>query len=408
MPTFTRGSRAASRAAWRFDPRQPGFRADPHPVYRRLRETDPVHRTDLGWFVSRYDDAAAVLGDPRFGHPPCPARSIARWILGPVARLRRDILITSNPPDHARLRRLFTPFFGRGAIDAVRPTIRAVAEDLLDRARKTGRIELIGGFARPLTFSVIAEILGVPPADRERLMRLVLQLAGIFDVVPRGTLRVNRRVVGRLYAYFAEFAERCRRQPVEGLVGALVADRSDRPVAGHELLANCILMLEAGHVTTTHLIGNGVLALLRQPEQLRRLRGDPALVAAGVEELLRYDTPVRVVGRMALEDVVLRGTLVRRGETIYALLGSANRDPERFPDPDRLDLGRQDNAHLAFGHGFHHCFGATLARAEAQVALDVLFNGALDLGAEDVPLEREDLIFINGWKELPLRFEPRR
>jgi cytochrome P450 len=370
-----------------------------------LRETDPVHRTELGWFVSRYDDALAVLNDRRFGHPSRTSSSLVGRLLGPPGRLRQASLISMNPPEHTRLKRVIAPLLGAHAVERLRPRIEAVAGELLARVLADGRMELIADYAAPLPFAIASELLGIPESDRAHVARLIQPLAGVFDVVPQGGLLERRRAVAAIHDYLVELIAERRRRPASDGVSALIeARRSGAVLNDTELVAHCILLLEAGHLTTVHLIGNGVLALLHAPDQLARLRGAPALVGAAVEELLRHAGPVRLVGRMALEEVRLRGRVVSCGETVYALLAAANRDPARFADPERLDLERRDSGHLAFGAGAHACPGALLARATAHTALQLLLRKTSSLELAATPVETVDLMFLQGLRALPLRF----
>jgi cytochrome P450 len=405
MPSILRKLLGGSGPAALLDPRDPAFLADPGPGYRRLREADPVHRMELGWFVSRYDDADFVLNDRRFGHPG-PARSgFAARLAGPVSRMRAVSLVSMNPPEHTRLKRVVTPLLAARSVQRLRPRIAEYAGELFERVRGAGRMDLIEDFAAPLPFGISCELLGVPEGDRARVWRLMQPLAGVFDVGPHGSLLQRWRAVGAIRDYFAGLVAERQRHPAGDGVSALIEARNTGSVrSDEELVATCVLLLEAGHLTTVQLLGNGVLALLRAPDQLERLRREPALVPSAVEELLRYGGPVRLVGRMAFEDVRIHDRTLSRGDTVYALLAAANRDPARFAEPERLDVGRRAAGHLAFGAGVHACPGALLARATAEEALALLLRHASDLELAAGRLDPLDLIFLQGWKSLPLRF----
>jgi cytochrome P450 len=364
-----------------FDPASPEHWSDPYPTYARLREEDPVHlREGPGlrcWWLTRYQDVAAVLRDPRFS-----ARRVPSELSAPGAheRIRRlgellsHMLLVHDPPDHTRLRGLVGKAFTPRVAERLRPRIESIVDGLLGAAlaRGTGRMDAIRDLATPLPVVVIAELLGVPTRDQMRFKRWSDDIAVVMDGTVRGAgLPRAAESAGELCEYLrAIFAAR-RRDPQGDLVSGLVAarDRGDS-LSEEELVATCVLLLLAGHETTTNLIGNGLLALLRHPEQLGRLRREPRLAAAAVEEVLRYDPPVQSTSRRPHQDVHWRGQLFEAGVELDLILAAANRDPAVFADPERFDLGRADNRHLSFGHGAHFCLGAPLARLEAEVVFE--------------------------------------
>ncbi len=383
------GVEVATRYAWErattgvtFTPRTQALRSNPHPLYRRLRETDPVHRSQLagGYVLSRYEDVQSVIADRRFSSDE---RNWNRY--GRFARLRRlaDIpdpyesglaaMLRMDPPDHTRLRGLATKAFTPRAIDQWQPRMQAVAHALLHRIAPHGPFDLVRDFAGPLPVVVIAELLGVPSEEHERFRQLsdrVVKSLGDGSLDDVHDAFVARDELARILEGIA--ADR-RAQPREDLISGLVAaeEAGDR-LTRDELISTCILLLVAGNETTTKLIGNSVVALLANPAQGALLREEPKRIPGAVEELLRYDGPVQLTSRLATEDCDLFGEPVKRGMQIVLLLAAANRDPARFADPDRLDVTRDDVRHLAFGHGTHFCLGARLARLETAVALEAL------------------------------------
>jgi cytochrome P450 len=387
-----------------FDPFAPDVLADPYPLYRRLREQDPVHRSPLGfWVVTRYADVELVLRDPRFGRGGFEALLDSQQGRLPPSMLFRD------PPDHTRLRALVSRAFTPRVVEAMRPHIQAIVDRLLDRVAGARAMDVIADLAYPLPVTVICEMLGVPTEDHERIRQWSADVARSLDaigpwaapeVAERG--RTSRRALAE---YFRGLVAERRRQPQPDLLSSLIAaeERGDRLTEG-ELLSTCILLFVAGHETTVNLIGNGLLALLRHPDQLALLRGDPTVVPGAVEELLRYDSPVQRTARTTSEDVELGGRVIDKGSMVVAVVGAANRDPARFPEPDRLDVRRADTHHVSFGFGIHYCLGAPLARVEGQVAFATLLRRMPDLALDtDAPEWRESSV-LRGLKALPVRF----
>jgi cytochrome P450 len=402
--------RWSSPLVGRFNPFSPAWRRDPYPFYRRLRETAPDYRSPLlgVTVLTRYDDVSSVLRDPRFSVRRTESRMFQR--LNPFAELSPEFqsmiernLLMLDPPDHTRLRGLVAKAFTPRVVESLRPRVEALVEDLLDRAAPHGEMELVRDFAEPLPVIVIAELLGLPREDRAAFKRWADELAVLVDPVAIvGGLGRVQGAFDEFCAYLrAVFAAR-RAAPRDDLISALVAaeERGDS-LSEAELISTLILILGAGHETTTNLLGNAVLALLRNPDERKRLQDDPSLCESAVEEFLRYDSPVQATDRMAKEDLHAAGALVREGEFAVLLLGAANRDPARFAEPDRLDLARRDNHHLAFGQGVHFCLGATLARLEARAAISALLRRFPDFdGAHDPPLRRSTT--LRGPASLPL------
>jgi pimeloyl-[acyl-carrier protein] synthase len=376
----------------KFNPFLPEFRADPYPFYRALRASNPVYFSPAlrGWILTRYADIAAVLHDPRFSVNRQQSKVFQRLRLLESLPPDLSVAVTRNllmldPPDHTRLRRLVNKAFTPRRVETLRPRIQLIVDELLDALEDRPEIDLIHDFAYPLPVIVIAEMLGVPAADRTRFKRWSDELVALLDPLQaENGLRAVHQAFSELCVYFREIFAARRRQPQDDLVSALVAVEEQGDALNEpELLSLCMLLLGAGNETTTNLIANAVLALLRHPDERRRLLGDASLMGTAIEEFLRFDSPIQVTDRVATQDCQIDGRHIRKGELVGLVLGAANRDPQQFANPDRLDVGRQDNDHLAFGRGTHFCLGAALARAEAEIALPALlhrfprFDGAL-------------------------------
>ncbi len=392
-----------------FNPMDPEFLADPYPTYHRLRAEDPVHQSPLGfWVLTRYDDVSAVLRDPRFIKEPLAALVAARF----GAEVPRGVglsMLDRDPPDHTRLRGLVSKAFTPRVVDGLRPRIQQIVDELITRAQAVGSMDVIEEFAYPIPVNVICEMLGVPVADHERFKGWSLDIArGLDSIWLPPDSEVPRRSAASRHAindYFRGLIAQRRASPRGDLLSALiVAEEAGDKLNEEELLATCILLLIAGHETTVNLIGNGVLALLRNPGELERLRATPGLITNAVEELLRYDGPVQRTARVASAPATIGGRTIAKGEMVMPFVGAADRDPSQFPDPDRLDLARADNRHIAFGWGIHFCLGAPLARVEGQIAIDALVRRLPRLELmTDEPEYRQSLT-LRGLKTLPVKF----
>jgi hypothetical protein len=402
----------SERAPADWDPRRPDVVADPYPILRRLQDEDPVHWSPIlgGWVVTRYADVRDSLADARLssdrigqflssrGPVPDPA-TVALW-----RGLRRWAVFT-DPPLHTRLRGALAPHFaGRELGRRLRPRIEALVSGLLDRAAGRGEMDVVGDLAGPLPVVVIAELLGVPESDRARLKPWSDELAAFVGSAIGTADRHQRaaRSLGEMSEYLAWLAAERRRAPRDDVTSALVAASARGELSEEELVASGVMLLFAGHETTTNLIGNATLALLRHPAEAAAWRAEPALASSAVEELLRWDGPGQAMVRVAAEDVELGGRTIRRGERLFLMVNAANRDPRQFADPDRLDLRRADNRHLAFGHGAHFCLGAPLARMEAQVALGALLRRFPGLALRDAPLAWLPSVVFRGLRALPV------
>jgi cytochrome P450 len=393
-----------------FNPMAPEFVADPYPTYRRLRAEDPVHQSPLGfWVLTRYEDVVSVLRDPRLIKEPIAAFVAARFGLAAPPTGMGLSMLDRDPPDHTRLRGLVSKAFTPRVIERLRPHIQQIVDGLLDRVEADHGMDLIEQFAYPLPVIVICEMLGVPVADHERFKGWGLDIARGLDAImlPPDSPVAQRSVNARhaLADYFRELIAERRADPRDDLLSGLIAaEEAGDKLNEDELLATCILLLVAGHETTVNLIGNGSLALLRHPDQRRRLQDDPGLIVTAVEELLRFDGPVQRTARIPSEDVTIGGKIIGKGEMVMPFIGAADRDPAQFPDPDRLDIGRADNRHIAFGWGVHFCIGAPLARVEGQIALNTLLRRRPKLAlATDRPEYRQSLT-LRGLAALPVTF----
>jgi cytochrome P450 len=391
-----------------FNPIDPEFVADPYPMYHRLRAEDPVHHSPLGfWVLTRYEDVVASLRDPRLAKEAIAAFVAERLGVTPLgiglSMLDRD------PPDHTRLRSLVSKAFTPRVVEVLRSHIQQIVDGLLDRAEDRRSMDLIEDFAYPLPVIVICEMLGVPVADQERFKGWGLDIARGLDGVLLGpdSPVIQRSTESRsaLAGYFRELiAERRSTPRADMLTDLIAAEEAGDKLTENELLATCILLLVAGHETTVNLIGNGTLALLRHPDQLQRLRDNPGLIGTAVEELLRFDGPVQRTARIPSEDVTIGGKLIPKGDMVMPFIGAADRDPAQFTEPDRLDIGRTDNRHIAFGWGIHFCLGAPLARVEGQIAINTLVRRLPKLAlATEAPAFRQSLT-LRGLSALPVTF----
>ncbi|MCX4767664.1 cytochrome P450 [Streptomyces sp. NBC_01275] len=350
--------------------------SDPHSVYARLREAGPVHRitgTDglPAWLVTRYDDVRQALADPRLSLDKRNAKPGGYHGLSLPPALDANLL-NMDPPDHTRIRRLVSQAFTPRRVALLREPIRETAESLLDAIEPLGRADLIASYAAPLPITVICGLLGVAPHDRPDFRSWTDALTAPDPERPQQAKDAVRALLG----FFTRLIADKRAAPAEDLLSGLIAVRDDEDrLSEDELMSLAFLILIAGYENTVHLIGNAVLSLLGHPDQLAALRADPGLLSGAVEELARYDGPVPLaVRRFPTEDVTIGGVTVPAGETVLPCLASAHRDPRRFTEPDRLDLGRDARGHLALGHGIHYCLGAPLARMETEIALAALLD----------------------------------
>jgi cytochrome P450 len=388
-----------------FDPRSPEFRRNPYPHYELLRSHAPIfHWTTWNMvFLSRHADCTELLRDNRLGRGPTGEPPPDQAAL--VHMLNRWLLMM-NPPDHTRLRGLVHKAFTPRMVEQLRGTVQNITDALLDRVQAQGQMDLIANLAYPLPVTVIAAMLGIPESDRDRFHHWSDSLARSLDLTDDPEVYRRASVAATEFTdYLRELSARRRREPANDLLSALVQVEEDgEALSEDELYATCALLLVAGHETTINLIGNGTLALLRHPDQLRLLQEQPQLIRTAVEELLRYDSPVQLTSRMALEDVTYAGFTFARGQEVAFLLGAANHDPAVFANPERLDITREKNPHLSFGSGIHYCLGAPLARLEGQIAINTLLRRMPNLQlATAEPVYRDNYV-LRGLEALPLTF----
>src|SRR6202161_3407672 len=394
-----------------FNPLSPEFIRDPYPHYERLRATDPVHLTPFGAFVaSLHAEASLVLRDKRFGkdYVERTKRRYGPKIMDePVIRSMSHWMLQQDPPDHTRLRGLVVKAFTARRVEDMRPRIQQVVDETLNAVAGRGHMDLIEDFAFRLPVTIICDMLGIPEEHREVFYKSSRDGGRLLDPVPMTPAEIEQGNAGNTMAqmYFQQLFELRRRSPGDDLTTQLVqAEEDGSKLSNEELTANIILLFGAGHETTVNLIGNGLLALHRNPAQLALLKANPGLITNAVEEFLRYDSSVQLTGRVALEDIEdLGGKKIPKGESVFCLLGSANRDPAVFPDrPDQLDITRPNVRPLSFGGGIHFCLGAQLARIEAEIAISTLLRRLPDLRLDNAENpEWRPTFVLRGLKALP-------
>ncbi len=395
---------------------KPDFYRDPYPVYHQLRAADPVHWSEImgSWVLTRYDDVVATMRDPRrFSSAGRHALSLDR-LPEAVRKKAKPIydhyavgLIHTDPPDHTRLRALVNKIFTVRAMESLRPRVQAIVDELLDAAQPKGEMDVMRDLAYPLPVAIISQILGIPAEDHERFR---YWNDGVNELTATG--RTTEANIERglpkflhLRAYLKRLIEQRRREPEDDLLSALVAVEEEGERLGEdELITTYQTLITAGFETTMNLIGTGLLTLLRHPEQLERLRANPASMESAVEELLRYETPFQRNWRVAAQDVELGGKRIERGQLVAQMLGAANRDPAIFPDPDRLDISRQSGRHIAFGYGIHFCIGAPLARIEAAVVFSSLLRRFPVLRLKEGNVAWREEIVFRGLNSLMVQF----
>ena len=381
---------------------------NPYPAYAALRKKGRAHRSQLmnAWAFPRYRDVNLILRDwERFSNDGRKAQAPASMTTIPDPGTRS--LLSLDPPEHRRLRALVSRAFSPRAVNALEPRIRSLMHALLDKVDNLSGFDLMEAVAKPLPLIVIAEMLGVPVEDRPRFRAWGDRRSRIMEPSIGAEERADAVLAAdQLDAYFAPIIEKRRTDPRDDILSGLVraGEEGDR-LDGQEMLALLRQLLVAGNQTSANLIGNGVLALLKHPDQLQRLRDDPSLVPRAIEELLRYDSPVQVVLRRVLEDCDVNGLPLKRGDDIVLMIGAANRDPDRFDRPDILDLGRDDGGHLSFGYGIHACIGATLARLEGRIAIEVLLERFSSIRLAGPEPRFHSSIVLRGLRTLPIAAE---
>jgi len=390
----------------------PAVLADPYPLYKQLRENDPVYWDPFlhAWVVTSYADVVTVLHKFSANRTPTPEqiRSLGMTSLEPIAQVMVRQMLFMDAPAHTRLRGLCSAAFTSRRVEGLRSHIQDIADRLIDRVAPAGRLEVVSDFANPLPAIVTAELMGVPAADHEQLKLWSADFAEMLGNFQHNPDRAGRvlRSLQDMTAYFRAAIREQERSPRGGLLLSLMTAEVDGArLSEEEVIANAIVTMVGGQETTTNLIGNGLLTLLRHPAQLAQLRDDTAIIESAVEELLRYESPSQHTARLVPDDTSLGGKSLCRRDAVMAVMAAGNRDPGRFPDPDRLDLTRKDNRHLAFGWAAHFCFGAPLARIEGQVAFATLLRRLPNLALEPARLEWRENLGLRGLKSLPVSFD---
>jgi hypothetical protein len=389
----------------------PAVLADPYPLYRRLREADPVAWDPFlhAWVVTSYAGVLTVLHKFSADRTPTPEQLAAMGLksLQPVAEVMVRQMLFMDAPAHTRLRGLCSSAFTSRRVDHLRPHIQAIADDLIDRVIAHGRMDVIADFAAPLPAIVTAELLGVPTSDHEQLKDWSADFAEMLGNFQHNPDRVSRvlRTVEEMTQYFRSAIREQERHSRTGLIQLLIdASEGGSHLSEEEVIANIIVTMVGGQETTTNLIGNGLLTLIRHPTVLAQLRDDPSIIEPAVEELLRYESPSQHTARLAPDDLTLGDKQIKKRDAVMAVMAAANRDPARFADPDRLDLTRKDNRHVAFGWAAHFCFGAPLARIEGQIAFPSLLRRLPNLALEPGPLVWRQNLGLRGLTALPVTF----
>ena len=389
----------------------PDVLADPYPLYRRLRSEDPVHWDPFlhAWVVTRYADVVTVFQHFSANRTPTPEQlsGLGLSVLTPLAKVMVHQMLFLDPPAHGRIRGLASRAFTPRRVETLRSHIQDITNTLLDAVQGKGAFDVIADLAYPLPAIVTAEMLGLPIADWRQLTAWssdFAQVLGNFQHNPDRAAQVMRSL-DAMCAYFRAAIQEHHEHPRDDLINAMItAEINGDRLTEEEIVANLIITMVGGQETTTNLIGNGILSLLRYPDQLEKLRGDLSLIPSAVEELLRYESPSQHTARLAPDDVELGGKLIGKRQAVIAVMGAANRDPARFADPDRLDICRQDNRHLAFAWASHFCFGAPLARIEGQVAFETVLRRMPNLQLIPGPLSWRENLGLRGLNALPVTF----
>lgn len=418
MTTMNQKSLRASRRATRSEPvlslyhlLDHEIRANPYPLYQRLRSEDPVHWDPFlpAWVVTRYADVVTVFQRFSAYRPPTPEQleALGLQALKPLAQVMVHQMLFLDPPAHTRIRGLASKAFTPSRVEVLRGHIRDITNSLLDAVQDKGEMDIIADLAYPLPAIVNAEMLGVPTSDWRQLTAWsgdFAKVLGNFQHNPDQAQQVIHSL-DEMYAYFQNAVRDQRKHPRDGLISAFINVEQDGDrLTEEEIVTNLIITMVGGQETTTNLIGNGILSLLRHPDQLERLKADFTLVPSAVEELLRYESPSQHTARLAPEDIELGGKHIRKGEAVIAVMGAANRDPERFPDPDKLDISRHDNRHVAFSWASHFCFGAPLARIEGQIAFESVLRRMPDIQLKPGPITWREHLALRGLTALHVTF----
>jgi len=411
-----KSEKVVSAQSLRFNLFDSKFNVNPYPTYHRLREEDPVHRYLIGgdWILTRYADVKAVLksGCVRTDDRPKSIQERNKYLLHKeknldiLAYTTSRFLFYMNPPDHTRLRGLVGKGFSSIVVERMRPHIQEIVDELLDKVRHKGSMDIVAELASPLSVSVISKLLGIPKEAQQQLHQWTNVLSRILDpLVSLKEYEAMNQATEEIQEYLRTLIAEREKDPQEDFISNLIAakEESDR-LSQKELLAICTLLFGAGEETTGNTIGNGMLALLQHPNQMEQLKREPTMIQSAVEEVIRYDSAIQMLTRIATDNLEIGNQTIKAGEKIVLCLGAANRDPAQFPNPDELNINREQNHHLAFADGIHYCLGAALARVETQVAINTLIQTFPDLKLASNKLEWKKSIVIRGLKSLSVSF----
>jgi hypothetical protein len=402
----------AAQMVFGFDIFSPGFREDPYSAYEQIREAEGFHLSPVGiWVFARHEECSSILHSSSFSSDQRNSdiyKSFMEQASDTARRVdaeRQRVFLFLDPPDHTRLRGLVSKAFTPRTVNDLKSRIEEIVKAVISDAKSKGGMDVIEDLAYPLPVTIISEMLGVPPEDFDTFKGWSGELARSLDpdiAVPDDVIRKREGSAQAFRAYFSDLIEDHRKTPKDDLLSALIAaeDQGDK-LTHDELLSTCVLLLIAGHETTVSLIGNGFLAMANHPDQFEALTSDPSKSRAAVEEVLRYDPPVQLTGRVALEDVQVGDSSIPSGSQTLLLLGAANRDPRVYEDPDSFDIGRGATAHLSFGAGIHFCLGAPLARLEARIAFEELAKSCTGIELDGKPAYRKNIV-LRGLSELPI------
>lgn len=410
------GEKLGLPKAFKFNIFDPKFNANPYPTYARLRSEDPVHRYFVGgdWIVTRYADVKAVLksGCVHTDDKPKSIKQRNQYLqdkeknLNTLAFTTSRFLFYMNPPDHTRLRALVGKAFSPVVVERMRPHIQVIVDELLDKVRHKGSMDIVADLASPLSVTVISKLLGIPKEAQQQLHEWVKILFRILDpLLSLKEYATMNRATENFHEYLSTLIAERQKTPQEDLISILIAEQeqNDR-LSQKEILAICTLLFAAGEETTGNTISNGMLALLQHPDQIEQLKREPTKIESAVEEIIRYDSAVQMITRIATDNLKIGEQTIKAGEKIVLCLGAANRDPAQFVNPDELNINREQNHHVAFADGIHYCLGAALARVETQIAINTLLKNFPDLKLASNKLEWQNSIVLRGLKALPVSF----
>jgi pimeloyl-[acyl-carrier protein] synthase len=385
------------------------FFQNPYPFYEEMRSINPIYKSTLlkyqGWYITGYEETVKILKDSRFhSRPPIPAfsRNYAN-----VRRIQENMMLFTNPQHHRQLRSLVTKFFTPNIINECRPFIEKTVDELIDQVICRGTMDVVSDFAFPLASSVIAKILGVPAKDYPLFKEWTATFIQSIDFTrsPK-TLGNSHKVTEEIIAYFKKIIRAREQEPKEDLVSKLIGEKQrEEKLSYDELIATCVLLLIAGHETTVNLISSSIFLLIQNPRQLENLQDNPEFITTAIEEFLRFESPAQLIARTASEDITVNETVIQKGEQVYLFLGAANRDSRKFQNPHQLDIARNPNPHLAFGHSSHFCLGSSLARLEAKIAIQRLLQKVRNLQAADFNEHYRKIIGFKSLVELNVTFD---